>query len=434
MLSLASPPVARLLEAALEGQALGAAAISQLLTVKGRDFHALVLTADALRERQVGSRVGYVVNRNLNFTNVCVKSCKFCAFSRTNRSDEGYFLPLEEIVRRAQEACALGATELCLQAGLAPGMGGRFYIDLCRAVKQALPEVHLHAFSPEEVKYGAELSSVSLRDYLSELKDAGLGSLPGTSAEVLDDAVRRRLAGGRITTEEWIQVVRMAHELGLPTTSTLMYGHVETPEHIAGHLILLRDLQRETGGFTEFVPLSFVHQESPMYQRGLLPGCRPGPTGHEVVRLFATARLALGAWIPNLQASWVKEGLRQAQLLLSAGANDLGGTLINESISTSAGATHGQRTRPRELRRLIRDAGRVPVERGTLYQSLTVFDGPPEHDPPHPLDTIADEDPRFGSYGALVADPRFRFEPVPREALRPRKQAVKLTDSDTQSS
>lgn len=421
MLSQASPAVRSLLEAALEGQALSGSDLTRLLSVKGRDFHALMRAADALREQQVGDRVGYVVNRNLNFTNVCVKSCKFCAFSRTNRSEEGYFLPLTEIVARAREAAALGATELCLQAGLAPGLDGRFYIDLCHAVKQALPEVHLHAFSPEEVKYGAARSGLSTLSYLTELKAAGLGSLPGTSAEVLDDAVRLRLAGGRITTREWVAVIRTAHELGLPTTSTLMYGHVETPEEVAAHLVLLRELQQTTGGFTEFVPLSFVHQESPMYQRGMLPGCRPGPTGHEVVRLFATARLALGAWIPNLQASWVKEGLRQAQLLLAAGANDLGGTLINESISTSAGATHGQRVRPRELRRLIRDAGRVPVERSTLYQPRVVFEGPEAEDAPHPLDRVADDDPRFGSYQALVADPRFRFEPVPREALLTRR-------------
>ncbi len=423
-LSTVSPRVATLLERSLEGHELSVPDAVLLCQVKGRDFHALVQAADALREAQVGDHVSYVVNRNLNFTNVCVKACKFCAFSRTNRSEQGYFLPREEIVERVKEARSLGATEVCLQAGLAPGLDGRFYIELCRTVKEAVPDIHVHAFSPEEVKYGCERSGMTVRTYLTELKAVGLGSLPGTSAEVLDDPVRKRLAGGRITTQEWIEVITTAHELGIPTTSTLMYGHVETDEERVRHIDLLRTLQRRSGGFTEFVPLSFVHQESPMYKKGMLPGCRPGPTGHEVVRLFAISRLMLGASIPNLQASWVKEGLRQAQLLLSAGANDLGGTLINESISTSAGAAHGQRVSPAELRRLIREAGRIPVERSTLYAQRQAFDADPGSDPPHPLDQVSDDDPRFGSYAALTTDPRFRFEPVEREAMKPRSLPV----------
>lgn len=423
-LASVTPAIAEILERTLGGHPLAVPDAVQLCRVNGRDFHALVQAADALREAQVGDAVSYVVNRNLNFTNVCVKSCKFCAFSRTNRSEQGYFLPREEIVERVKEAHSLGATEVCLQAGLAPGLDGRFYIELCRTVKEAVPDVHVHAFSPEEVKYGCERSGLSVQEYLTELKAVGLGSLPGTSAEVLDDGVRKRLAGGRITTEEWTRVITTAHELGIPTTSTLMYGHVETDEERMRHLALLRDLQRRSGGFTEFVPLSFVHQESPMYKKGMLPGCRPGPTGHEVVRLFAISRLMLGADIPNLQASWVKEGLRQAQLLLSAGANDLGGTLINESISTSAGAAHGQRVSPAELRRLIRDAGRVPVERTTLYAERQRFDADPSADAPHPLDELSDDDPRFGSYAALTTDPRFRFEPVEREAIKPRSLPV----------
>lgn len=422
--AIASTPVQAILESCLAGHPLSIDAATQLCRTTGNDFHALIHTADVLREAQVGAEVGYVVNRNLNFTNVCVKACKFCAFSRTNRSEQGYFLPQEEIVRRSREAFELGATEVCLQAGLAPGLDGRFYIDLCRAVKQALPELHIHAFSPEEVKYGCERSGLSVREYLVELKAAGLGSLPGTSAEVLDDPVRQRLAGGRITTAEWIDVITTAHELQIPTTSTLMFGHVETDAERVGHLDLLRSLQARTGGFTEFVPLSFVHQESPMYKKGMLPGCRPGPTGHEVQRLFAIARLMLGPSIKNIQASWVKEGLRQAQLLLSCGANDMGGTLINESISTSAGASHGQRVGPAELRRLIRDAGRIPVERSTVYKPLHTFGADPASDPLHPLDQITDDDPRFGSYRQLTQEARFRFEPVERDALKARSLPV----------
>ncbi|MGE0320973.1 MAG: 5-amino-6-(D-ribitylamino)uracil--L-tyrosine 4-hydroxyphenyl transferase CofH [Polyangiaceae bacterium] len=423
-LSNVTPSIAAILERSLAGHELSVADAVLLCGANGRDFHALVQAADALREAQVGDGVSYVVNRNLNFTNVCVKACKFCAFSRTNRSEQGYFLPREEIVQRVVEAHSLGATEVCLQAGLAPGLDGRFYIELCRTVKEAVPDIHVHAFSPEEVKYGCERSGMTIREYLTELKAVGLGSLPGTSAEVLDDGVRKRLAGGRITTEEWISVITTAHELGIPTTSTLMYGHVESDEERVQHLDLLRTLQRRTRGFTEFVPLSFVHQESPMYKKGMLPGCRPGPTGHEVMRLFAISRLMLGADIPNLQASWVKEGLRQAQLLLSAGANDLGGTLINESISTSAGAAHGQRVNPSELRRLIREAGRTPVERSTLYVERLRFTADAALDPEHPLDSVSDDDPRFGSYAELTADPRFRFEPVEREAIKPRSLPV----------
>jgi FO synthase subunit 2 len=313
-------------------------------------------------------------------------------------------------VRRAAEAYELGATEVCIQAGLPPGVDGRIYIDLCRAVKQAVPNIHVHAFSPEEVKYGAGLAGCSIRVYLEELVDAGLGSLPGTSAEILDDSVRKRLAGGRITTAEWVQVIRTAHELGLPTTSTVMFGHIETDRELVLHLDLLRSIQRDTHGFTEFVPLSFIHTEAPLYAKRLLPDVRPGPTGNDVVRLYAISRLFLGSTFRNLQASWVKQGLAQAQWLLSCGANDLGGTLINESISTSAGAAHGQLVRPAELRRVIRNAGRVPAQRDTLYRILHSYAASASTDERDPLDEIRDGDARFGSYGALTEDERYRFK------------------------
>lgn len=409
----ANARVRAVLERALEGRLLGSAEALELCRVHGSDLHALVATADLLRRHQAGDPVTYVVNRNVNFTNVCSKACKFCAFSRTHRSEEGYFLDTEEVVRRAVEAHELGATEVCLQAGMPKGMPGSIYIDLCRAIKDAVPAMHIHAFSPEEVRFGAELSGCSVERYIEELIAAGLGSMPGTSAEILDDSVRARLAGGRISTKDWIKVIRAAHERGLRTTATVMFGHVETDLELVRHLDTLRAIQLDTQGFTEFVPLSFVHTESPLYLKRLLPDVRPGPTGTEVVRLFAIARLFLGASFVNIQASWVKEGPRQAQWLLSCGANDLGGTLMNESISTSAGAAHGERMQPRELRRLIRDTGRAPVQRDTLYRVRKKY--PLEaasDDIDGPLDAIDARDARFGSYVSLTKDPRFRYRHV----------------------
>jgi len=401
--------VRRVLERSLEGHEVSVEDAVLLCGARGASLHALVATADAIRRAQVGDDVAYVVNRNVNFTNVCVKACRFCAFSRTRRSEEGYFLPAAEIVRRALEAKAYGATEVCIQAGLAPGVDARFYVDLVRAIKGAAADLHVHAFSPEEVKYAARESGWTIERVLRELKDAGLGSLPGTSAEVLDDRVRARIAPGRITTAEWIEVVTSAHALGLPTTSTLMYGHIETDVERMRHLDLLRALQRRSGGFTEFVPLSFVHEEAPMTLRQQLPDLRPGPTGNDVVRLYAISRLMLGAVIPNLQVSWVKDGLRQGQWLLGCGANDLGGTLINESISTSAGATHGQLQSPAALRRVIRDAGRTPVERTTRYRVVRRFSAEASPDEDGPLDRIDDPEAVFGSYDKLTRDPRFKF-------------------------
>jgi FO synthase subunit 2 len=401
--------VRRVLERSLDGRDLGVDEAVTLCRARGPSLHALVAVADRLRREQVGEQVGYVVNRNVNFTNVCVKACRFCAFSRTRRSEEGYFLPTEEIVRRALEAQAFGATEICIQAGLAPGVDARFYADLLRALKAAAPALHVHALSPEEVKFAATESGWSFRRVLEEMKDAGLGSLPGTSAEVLDDRVRARIAPGRITTAEWVEVVTTAHALGLRTTSTIMYGHVETDVERMRHLDLLRSIQRDTGGFTEFVPLSFVHEEAPMTLRQQVPELRPGPTGDDVIRMYAISRLMLGTTIHNLQVSWVKDGMRQAQWLLSCGANDFGGTLINESISTSAGATHGQMQTPSALRRAIRDAGRVPVERSTRYDVLRTFSRDPGPDERDRLDDVVDPEAIFGTYDRLTHDERFRF-------------------------
>jgi FO synthase subunit 2 len=391
----------------LDGAEVTVAEAETLAGVHGRDLLALTLTADELRRRQVGDTVTYVVNRNINFTNVCIKHCGFCAFSRDHREEEGYLLPIEEVVRRAKEAWDLGATEVCIQAGLPPKLDGRFYIDLTRALKTALPSLHLHAFSPEEVLYGSVRSGLSIKDYLAELKDAGLGTLPGTSAEILDQAIRDRIARGRITVDQWVEVITTAHSLGIRTTSTIMYGHVETPAHWVRHMDLLRAIQKDTGGFTEFVPLSLIHSEAPMYSKALVAGVRPGATGAEVIRMHALARVMLGPVLRNIQASWVKEGPKLAQALLDAGANDLGGTLINESISTSAGAQYGQLVGPAELRRWIRDAGRVPAERDTLYGIVRTY----EHgdDPVSPLDSVDDVEARFGSYRRLIASGEFRF-------------------------
>ncbi len=394
------------LDACLAGRTPSWRDLLPLADATGALLHELCATADELRRRQAGDLVTYVVNRNINFTNVCVKTCKFCAFSRGVRSGDGYFLDETEIVRRAVEARALGATEVCLQAGLAPGIDGMLYVDLVRAVKRAAPELHLHALSPEEIKYGAHRARLSVLDFLTALKEAGLGTLPGTSAEILDDEIRARIAPGRITTAEWLDVVRTAHAVGLRTTSTMMYGHVESAADRLRHMELLRDLQRDTGGFTEFVPLSFVHTEAPLFARE--PGVRPGPGGLDVVRTHALARLALGADIPNLQVSWVKEGPRVSEHLLACGVNDLGGTLMNESISTAAGATHGQLATPAALRRIARNAGRTPAERDTRYRVLRAYTSVGADDGGEALDGV-DAAARFGTYAELTRSERFRF-------------------------
>jgi len=405
-LNATSADVRGALERALEGRELSVDDAAPLTAATGDDLGALCGVADELRARHVGEGATYVVNRNINFTNVCVKSCRFCAFSRGLRSEEGYFLDTEEVVRRALQARAYGATEVCLQAGLVPRSRGRMYADLLRAIRAAAPKLHLHAFSPEEVRYGATLRKLSVHEFLCELKEAGLGSLPGTSAEVLDDRIRERISPGRLTTSDWLEVIRSAHALDIPTTCTLMFGHVESPLDRLRHLALLRSIQRETGGFTEFVPLSFVHTDAPLFARDAAVSAGPGED--DVVRLYAIARLMLGPTIRNIQASWVKEGLALARRLLRCGANDLGGTLINESISTTAGARHGQLVTPRTLRALIRDVGRVPTQRRTDYEPVRVFDDPAA-DPPEPLDEVTDPSALFGSYATLVEEARFRY-------------------------
>src|SRR5512142_2200018 len=286
-----SAPVGRIIDRALSGGDISVDEAEGLFESDGSDLLALIAAADYLRSQTVGDVVTYVVNRNINFTNVCVKACGFCAFSRGHLGEEGYFLPAEEVVRRAREARELGATEVCVQAGLAPGMDGWHYVKLCRALTEAMPDVHIHGLSPEEGLYASTLTGASIRDYLLALKEAGVGSLPGTSAEILVDEVRQQLSPGRITTGQWINLIQTAHELGIATTSTIMYGHIETARHKAVHLSILRDIQKRTGGITEFVPLSFVYEETPVFHRQRIAGLRRGASGAEVMKMYAVSRL-----------------------------------------------------------------------------------------------------------------------------------------------
>jgi len=406
-----NPEIASILDNALSGNDISVEDAVKLFGCSGIEMNLLVLVADELRRRTVGDVVTYVVNRNINFTNVCIKGCGFCAFSRGFREEEGYYLPLEEVVRRAKEAHSLGATEVCIQAGLPPKMEGDLYIRICKAIKKEIPDIHIHGFSPEEVIYGAVRSKTTVRDYLTQLKEAGVGSLPGTSAEILDDEVRDKISPGRINTEQWIEVITTAHALGIPTTSTIMYGHIETSLHKAKHLELLRDIQKKTHGITEFVPLRFIYWEAPMYTKNLVKGIRKGPSGADVVKMYAVSRLMLNNHIRNLQVSWVKESPKFSQFCLSAGANDFGGTLMNESISTSAGASHGQLVRPSEFRSMIREMGRIPAERNTRYKILKKFDEGKEES--HPLD-VTDEQ-KFGSYKTLIKLDTFRFKDLNKD-------------------
>jgi FO synthase len=339
-----------------------------LLSARGPEVALLAAAADARRRERNGDEVTYVVCRNINYTNVCYFRCGFCAFSKgklaENLRGPAYLLSVDEVVRRCEEAWERGGTEVCLQGGIHPGFTGTWYLDLVRAIKAALPELHVHAFSPLEVWQGATTAGLPLADYLAALRDAGLGSLPGTAAEILDDEVRRVLCPDKVTTAQWLEVMRTAHATGLRTTSTIMFGHVESPVNQARHLLALRDLQRETGGFTEVVPLPFVAEEAPIALRGR---ARLGPTFEECAVLHAAARLIVDPYIASVQASWVKLGPEGAATLLAAGVNDLGGTLMNESISRAAGASHGQECPPERLEEVIRAAGRTPRQRTTLY-------------------------------------------------------------------
>ncbi len=363
-----TPEVRAILDRASSGAELGQADIVRLFQSRGDDYHLICEAADALRKTVNGEPVTYVVNRNINYTNICYFKCQFCAFSKGKLSESlrgtPYDLGLDEIVRRAKEGWERGATEVCMQGGIHPEYTGATYLSILQAVKGALPGMHIHALSPLEVAQGAETLGISVPDFLVRLKAAGLDTLPGTAAEILDDEIRATLCPDKLKTEEWLAVVEAAHRAGFRTTSTIMYGHIETATNWARHLIRLRDLQKRTGGITEFVPLPFVHMEAPMYLKGR---ARKGPTFREAVLMHAVARLALHPHITNIQVSWVKMGEEGVKACLNAGANDLGGTLMNESISRAAGADFGQELPPEEMERIIRGIGRKPVQRTTLY-------------------------------------------------------------------
>jgi 7,8-didemethyl-8-hydroxy-5-deazariboflavin synthase CofH subunit len=340
-----------------------------LANAEDDDLLALLVAADMLRRDLVGNLVTYVVNRNINFTNVCFVGCKFCAFSRGPRESDSYFHSLETMAHKAVEAWAMGATEVCIQGGLPHGLPPFYYRDILRAIKTAVPGMHIHAFSPMEIVYGVELTGMPLPDYLRMLRDNGLDTLPGTAAEILDDEVRYVLSRNKLSTQQWKEVIRTAHQCGIRSTSTLMYGHVETPTHWVNQLLLLREIQQPTGGFTEFVPLGFVHQNTLLFHQGI---ARPGPTLAEHLKIHALARIMLAGAINNIQVSWVKLNRRLSQLCLHAGANDYGGTLMEENISREAGATAGQYTSAEEFQSLILETGRIPAERNTTYTRINI--------------------------------------------------------------
>jgi 7,8-didemethyl-8-hydroxy-5-deazariboflavin synthase CofH subunit len=352
-----------------DGSTIGRAESLLLANAEGDDLLGLLVAADRLRRELAGNIVTYVVNRNINFTNICFVGCKFCAFSRGPREADTYFLDPQQVAEKAIQAVELGATEVCIQGGLPRNLPAFYYRDMLRAVKSAVPRLHIHAFSPMEIAYGVELTGMDLGDYLSMLRDNGLDTLPGTAAEILDDDVRHVLSRNKLSTHKWQEVIRTAHACGIRTTSTLMYGHVETPEHWVNQLLLLRGIQNQTGGFTEFVPLGFVHQNTLLYHQGL---SRPGPTLAEHLKIHALSRLMLAGFINNIQVSWVKLNRSLSQLCLQAGANDYGGTLMEENISREAGATAGQYTSPQEFQALIREIGRIPAERNTVYSRIHI--------------------------------------------------------------
>jgi FO synthase len=360
-----------ILERSLEGHPPAVEEIEALFRARGDQVDAVAQVADELRRRRVGDVVTYVVNRNINYTNLCYFRCGFCAFSKGPRSlnlrGDPYLMGLDEIVERAREAWTKGATEVTLQGGIHPDFTGNFYVDVVKAIKEELPEIHIHGFTPLEVWQGAETLGVTVRRFLEELKEAGLGTLPGTAAEVLDDEIRSYLCPDKIRTAQWAEVMLTAHDLGLRSTSTIMFGHIDHPRSWANHLEVIRQIQRRTGGITEMVPLPFVHMGAPIYLRGR---SRPGPTWDEVVLIHAVSRIAFDGLIDNIQASWVKLGLEGGGRLLDAGCNDMGGTLMGEIITRSAGATHGQEVTPSEFRSLIESVGRSPAERSTTYEIL----------------------------------------------------------------
>ena len=381
LLDAASRSVSQILTKALFGNEIseleGAVLFNCRDKEKVTDRAAIFSVADILRQRSKGDYVTFVVNRNINFTNICYMGCRFCGFAKRKEDSGSEWLEPSQVVARAQQAWDRGGTEVCIQGGLHPKMEGNYYRELVLAIKAALPDMHIHAFSPFEVWYGAVKSKLSYRDFLSDLKDCGLGSMPGTAAEILDTEVRQKLTKNKLSADCWEEIIRTAHDVGIPSTATIMYGHVDEPKHWAAHIALLREIQKDTGGFTELVPLSFVHTDSPLFLNNP-NSVRPGPTDHEVDLMHSVSRIMLNGFIDNIQVSWTKLGAERARNMLSLGVNDLGGTLMNESISRSAGSKHGQEITAAELCEIIRSAGRIPVRRNTIYKTIDIYK---DHDP-----------------------------------------------------
>jgi 7,8-didemethyl-8-hydroxy-5-deazariboflavin synthase CofH subunit len=363
--SSCSPAMFDCLEASRAGHELTFNQGLLLANAQGADLQALVSLADALRREAVGDAITYVVNRNINFTNVCFVGCSFCGFGKGPGAPDAYSLSPDDVVRKARQAWETGATEVCIQGGLPRDLDGFFYRDILRAIKRAIPAMHVHAFSPMEISYGVDKTGMPLREYLQMMKDEGLGSIPGTAAEILDDRVRRELSPNKLPVARWVEIITTAHEIGIPTTSTMMYGHVEDPADWVRHILLLRTIQKRTGGFTEFVPLGFIHENTRLYKHG---GARPGARLEEHLRVHALSRVLLHGAIKNIQVSWVKLGFDTSLACLNAGANDFSGTLMEENISKAAGATFGEYVSPQDFRRMIRSIGRIPAERTTTYK------------------------------------------------------------------
>ena len=378
-----NPRIAAILDRTLEGRELSSEDAILLLGAEAADFHLLLRAADWAREQDCGDDVSYVVCRNINFTNVCYVGCSFCGFAR-HKDDalEAYDHPMEVILEKCTSAIARGASEVCIQGGIHPNKDHTHYHEILTAIKGEFPDLHIHAYSPEEIDFGHRTSGMELDEYLQWLVDAGLGTMPGTAAEILDDEIRDILSPKKLKTARWQEIIRAAHGIGLRSSSTLMYGHIEEHRHIAGHLELLRNIQKDTGGFTEFVPLGFIHERNMLYN---FMGARPGPSMLEDLRMIAVARLFLRPWITNIQVSWVKMGHKLGQMAMLAGANDFGGTLMEESISRESGSQHGEYTSAEDFRRLIRECGRVPVERNTVYGVIQRFEDlaldPPSREP-----------------------------------------------------
>ena len=364
------PEFTDIIDKALSGKDISEKDSVRLFEARNFEINILAMVADYLRWKTVGDIVTFVINRNINFTNECMINCAFCAYSKPLGHPEAYTLKINEIVKRALEAWKLGATEVCIQGAINPKLNPEFYLDILRSIKKVLPEIHIHAFSPQEIHYFATKMDVSYREALKMLKEAGLDSMPGTAAEILDDEVRKIICPNKINVKTWIKIIKTAHELGIPTTSTMMYGHVDTSEHKAKHLNIIREIQKETHGFTEFVPLSFIHYKTRLYTSGL---ARPGATGLEDLKVHAVSRIFLNNYIKNIQVSWVKLGPKYAQAILNAGANDFGGTLMEENISRAAGATSGTHLPVERIINIIRDAGRIPAQRTTIYEIVKIY-------------------------------------------------------------